>query len=77
MAMARGGSAGGGDDAPNPNVTDLLKRLNLTVDEEAVIEFSDEEMDEEAAPVEWALVGKVLSPAPVHVNTVRSAMKPA
>lgn len=28
-------------------------------------------------PVEWALVGKVLSPAPVHVSTVRSAMKPA
>lgn len=27
--------------------------------------------------MEWAIVGKVLTPAPVHVNTVRSAMKPA
>ena len=41
------------------------------------MEFSDAEEEDEPAPVEWALVGKVLSPAPVHVNTVRSAMKPA
>lgn len=59
MVAVRGGSAGGGgDDAPNPNVTDLLKRLNLTEDEEAVIEFSKEELDEEAAPVEWRLWGR-------------------
>ena len=41
------------------------------------MDFSDDEDEEEPPPVEWAIVGKVLSPAPVHVNTVRSAMKPA
>ena len=41
-----------------------------------MVEFSDAEEEDEPAPVEWALVGKVLSPAPVHVNNVRSAMKP-
>ena len=40
------------------------------------MDFSDDEDEEEPPPVEWAIVGKVLSPAPVHVNTVRSAMKP-
>lgn len=68
---------GDGTGNPNPNVTDMLRRLNLTEDEEAVLEFSDDEFVDEALPVEWALVGKVLSPTPVHVNTVRSAMKPA
>lgn len=68
---------GGGDDNPDPNVADLLRRLNLTEEEEVVVDFSDYEENEEVAPVEWALVGKVLSPSPVHVSTVRPAMKPA
>lgn len=76
MAEARSGSSGVGDETQNPNVTEMLKRLNLTKEEEAMIEFSDDEMDE-VVPAEWALVGKVLSPSPVHVNAVRSAMKPA
>jgi hypothetical protein len=42
-----------------------------------VAEFSDDENEEATPRVEWALVGKVLSPTPVHVNTIRSAMKPA
>jgi hypothetical protein len=58
-------------------VTDLLRRLNLTEEEGAVADFSDDEEIVPASTVEWALVGKVLSPSPVHVNTVRSAMKPA
>jgi hypothetical protein len=59
-------------------VTELLKRLNLTAEEEeAVAEFSDDENEEATPRVEWALMGKVLSPTPVHVNTIRSAMKPA
>jgi hypothetical protein len=58
-------------------VTDLLRRLNLTEEEEAIADFSDDEAVDESPPVEWAIVGKVLSPAPVHVNTIRSAMKPA
>jgi hypothetical protein len=58
-------------------VTDLLRRLNLTEDEEAVADFTDDEEAEESPPVDWAIMGKVLSPTPVHVNTVRSAMRPA
>lgn len=68
---------GGGGSAPNPNVTDLLRWPNLTKDERAIVEFSEAEDEEVPVLVEWALVGKVLSPSPVHVNTVRSVMKPA
>lgn len=76
--MATVGGVGKGEgEHPNPNVTDLLRRLNLTEEEEAVADFSDDEETEESLPVEWTIVGKVLSPTPVHVNTVRSAMKPA
>lgn len=77
MVTAGGGSKGRGEDNPNPNVTDLLRRLNLTEDEEAVADFTDDEEAEESPPVDWAIMGKVLSPTPVHVNTVRSAMRPA
>lgn len=56
-------------------MTDLLQRLNLTVEEEAVVEFSDDDEGDDLPKVEWALVGKVLSPAAVHVNTIRSAMR--
>lgn len=68
---------GGGGKTPNPNVEEMLWKLNLTEEEEAVVEFSEDGDDKVLAPVEWVLVGKVLSPSPVHVNTVRSAMKPA
>ena len=77
MASARGGSMDGGEENPNPSVTGLLRKLNLTEEEGVVADFSDEEEYEALAPVEWALVAKVLSPTPVHVSTVRSAMKPA
>lgn len=72
-----GGGRKGGIDSSGPNVTDLLSRLNLTEEEGAVADFSDEEDAEEVPALEWALVGKVLSPMAVHVNTIRSAMKPA
>lgn len=68
---------GTGEASSNPNVTDLLWRLNLTEEEEVVADFSDVEEVDEPQPVEWAILGKVLLPSPVHVNTVRSAMKPA
>jgi hypothetical protein len=53
-----------------------LKRLNLTEDEGAVVKFFDEEEDATLPTMEWALVGKVISPMAVHVNTVCAAMKP-
>jgi hypothetical protein len=76
MASAGSGGMEEGASSQNPNVMDMLRRLNLTEEKEAVADFSDVEEDDEVAPVEWALVGKVLSPTPVNVNTVRSAMKP-
>ena len=62
---------------PNPNVEELLRKLHLTEEEEAVLDLSDEEEVDAKAPVEWALVGKVLSPVPIHADTIRTAMKPA
>lgn len=41
------------------------------------MEFSDDEDDGGTMHVEWALVGKVLSPGTLHVSTIGSAMKPA
>ena len=54
MVAARVGSSGDDGDGQNPNVTDLLRRLNLTEEEEVVVEFSDAEEEDEPAPVEWA-----------------------
>lgn len=71
-----GGDAGVGGDA-KPSVTDMLRGLNLTEVEEAITEFSDDEAEDLMSLVEWAVVGKVLSPSTVHVNTIRAAMKPA
>lgn len=77
MASEGGGSKGDQGTNPNTNVTDLLRRLNLTEEEEDVADFSDDEEEETLPRVEWAVIGKVLSPTPIHVNIVRSAMKPA
>jgi hypothetical protein len=46
---------------------ELLQKLILTEEEEAVVDFSDEEEEEMPVPAEWAaLVGKVLSPSLVR-----------
>jgi hypothetical protein len=45
--------------------------MNLTEEEEAMVDFTDDEEDEPLRP-EWAVVGKVLSLTPIHVNTMRS-----
>lgn len=81
MAAAGSGSGEGcsvgGDGGAKPNVTDLLRKLQLTEDEGAIADFSDDEEIATPPLVEWAVIGKVLSPSTVHVNTVRAAMKPA
>ena len=58
-------------------MTDLLRWLNLTEEEEVMVDLSDGEDEENLPSLEWAVVGKVLSPTPIHVNTIRSAMKSA
>ena len=60
-----------------PGVADLLKRLNLTEEEGEVAAFSDDEEEEMASKVQWAVVGKVLSPSTIHAGTIKGAMKPA
>jgi hypothetical protein len=62
---------------PDDNVTDMLKNLNLTAEEEEVVEFSGDEEGDDSPMVEWALVGKVLSPTMVHAAAIQGAMKPA
>jgi hypothetical protein len=48
-----------------------MLRLNLTEEEETLAaNFSDDERDSELPLVECAVVGKVLSPTIVHVNTI-------
>jgi hypothetical protein len=59
------------------HVTDLLGRLNLTKDEEEFVSFSDDdESGDDGSSPEFALVGKVLSPSPLHISTITSMMKP-
>lgn len=72
-----GHEASGGGEPAKENVADLLLKLNLTEEEEAILDFSDDEGGAEPLVMQWAVVGKVLSPSIVNVATVRSAMKPA
>lgn len=77
MAAAGDGDARGGPHGLNPSIEEMLQKLNLTEEEGAAMDFIDEDEEDVLAPVEWALVGKILSPMPVHIDTVRSVMKPA
>jgi hypothetical protein len=47
-----GRSNTGGDEGARPNITDLLRKLQLTEDEEAIIEFSGDEEIEATMHVE-------------------------
>jgi hypothetical protein len=59
------------------SVADLLEKLNLTAEEEQVVEFSDDE-DAGGNPSKGrAMVGKVISPSTVHTAAIYGAMKPA
>ncbi|CAN6194609.1 unnamed protein product [Urochloa humidicola] len=83
MANLGGGTIGDGNDRtnreqenPNLSVADLMQKLHLTIEEGNVADFNDGEAEGEAAAVEWALLGKVLSPSTLHANTIRSTMVP-
>ena len=77
MATTGAGNEGDGSTSPNPSVVEMLQNLNPTAEEGAVMVFADDEEEEAIAPTKWALVGKILSPSPVHIDSVRSAMRPA
>jgi hypothetical protein len=62
---------------PDDNVTHLLKNLDLTAEEEEVLAFDDDEAGDANPTVEWAILGKVLSPATVHAQAIQGVMEPA
>jgi hypothetical protein len=77
-ARSGSGSRGGGSQTreDDVHVTDLLEWLNLTKDEEEFAAFSDdEEVGEDGGSLVFALIRKVLSPSPLHISTITSAMR--
>jgi hypothetical protein len=58
-------------------VDSMMGRLNLLADVTDVVEMSDDEDDGGSTPEKWSLVGKVLSPNVVHIQSIRAAMRPA
>ncbi|KAM0917640.1 hypothetical protein ACQ4PT_009125 [Festuca glaucescens] len=84
---SRSGLSAGGEKGKNKFAADpveseeavdsMMGRLNILADEVDVVEMSDDEDVPVAAPVKWSLIGKVLSPAVTHIQSIRAAMKPA
>ncbi|CAM0149310.1 unnamed protein product [Urochloa decumbens] len=77
MAGRGSGRDGGSASDPDPDVAEMLRKLNLTAEEGEVAAFSDDEDGDGKTSEMWALVGKVLSPTVVHANTVSEAMRSA
>lgn len=50
-------------------VSDLLGHLHLMIEEKDVIVDSDDEVGE-TTPSEWLVIGKALSPKPIHILTI-------
>ncbi|CAO1940063.1 unnamed protein product [Urochloa humidicola] len=74
-----GGSAprsGSRNSEEETHIASLLEKLNLTQIEGEVAALSDDE-DENEDAVEWADIGKVLSPTTIHITTTDGAMRPA
>uniref|UniRef100_A0ACD5YIE3 Uncharacterized protein n=1 Tax=Avena sativa TaxID=4498 RepID=A0ACD5YIE3_AVESA len=69
----------GAEDAPTvaeEKMAELMEKLNLT-SEEATAVILEDENDEDLVSLEWAIIGKVLSPTILHVQTIMSALRPA
>jgi hypothetical protein len=71
-----GGGSSGSADAGGEAVVDMMKRLNLT-SREADPLILDDEGDVDPPGPEWALIGKVLAPNTLHVDTIRAVVRPA
>ena len=56
-------------------VSDLFGKLNLTREKETLVLQDNEDSD--LAGVKYAVIGKVLSPNLLHLQTIMSAMQPA
>jgi hypothetical protein len=57
-------------------VVKMMHRLNLTSKEADPMALDDEGDDDLPCP-EWALVGKVMAPNTLHINTIWSVVRPA
>jgi hypothetical protein len=58
------------------NVTDLLSRLKLTEEESSALSVDDASLDN-LATSNLAIIGKVLLPKPLHIQTIMPALHPA
>ncbi|KAK1696915.1 hypothetical protein QYE76_013612 [Lolium multiflorum] len=65
------------EEVEKEGVDSMMGRLNLLADEMDIVEMSDDEDGDDSAPEKWSLVGKVLSPNVVHIQSIRAAMRPA
>ena len=68
--------SGSSSTMPGDDVAKLFGRLNLTSQEANAFVLDDEEDDYPGCP-EWAIVGKVLAPNPLHISTIKAALRPA
>jgi hypothetical protein len=58
------------------NVTDLLGRLKLTEEDSSALSMDDASLDN-LVTSDLAIIGKVLSPKPLHIQTIMSSLRPA
>lgn len=81
-SIGGGGWRGSGSRSPrvqddvDPNVAEMLKKLNLTEEEGEFVVFSDDEDEGNTTSPVWALVGKALAPSALHQSTITGALKP-
>lgn len=76
VAMAAEPSSSAGGSCSADHVEDLMERLRLTAVEALPVVLDDEDEADLVSP-DCALVGKVLSPNTLHIQTISSAMRPA
>uniref|UniRef100_A0ACD5VWU6 Uncharacterized protein n=1 Tax=Avena sativa TaxID=4498 RepID=A0ACD5VWU6_AVESA len=60
--------------AAGDKVAEMMGRLNLTSQEANAFILEDEDEEYPNCP-EWAVVGKVLAPNPLHINTIKSVLR--
>ncbi|KAM0852783.1 hypothetical protein ACQ4PT_051545 [Festuca glaucescens] len=70
-ARSTSSNAGGSE-----TVVEMMERLNLTAKEADPLVFDDEGDDDLHGP-DCALMGKVLAPNTLHINTIRVVVRPA
>ncbi|KAM0896963.1 hypothetical protein ACQ4PT_022854 [Festuca glaucescens] len=60
---------------PSDGVAAMMGRLKLTSREAKTLVMDDED-DAKGCP-EWAIVGKVMAPNPLHIETIKAVLRPA